>query len=82
MQLLKSSVLCFCTSRCIEMFKVISHTGAQSDIDKKNQQLLGIPERYPSYNPGFFFRCNEMHAEFHVFRAIIRMRGFHWLSYA
>ena len=28
-----------------------------------------------------FFRCNEMHKEFHVFRAI-RTRGFHWLSYA
>ena len=32
---LKSSVLCFRASSLVEMFKVISHTGASSDIDRK-----------------------------------------------
>ena len=35
MRSLKPSVLCFCASRCIKMFKVISHTGASSDVDRK-----------------------------------------------
>ena len=39
---LKSSVLCFCASSCVEMFEVISHTGASSDIDENQQSLLGM----------------------------------------
>ena len=35
MQSLKSSVLCFCASSGVEMFKVISHTSASNDMDRK-----------------------------------------------
>ena len=72
MRSLKSSVLCFCAPRRIEMFKVISHTHAVHraiSIEKPTIiLLLGIPERYQSYNPGCLLdatKCtqNSMHSK-------------------
>ena len=51
---LKSSVLCFCASSCVEMFKIISPVHQAISIENQ-QLLLGIPERYPSYNLACLF---------------------------